>query len=94
MSAHYRPGFSDRILLEQGYILFFHEGLLDNQEPYYLYLAVKGTNLPDYYSLIAQNPPPSLEVLGKLGFIAAYGTGAPDEETKLMLKDRFGVNCA
>lgn len=84
--------FSDRLLLDQGEIIFLHDkGKLDNGKNFYLYLAVKGTNLENYFQLLNAATTPSLVDLEKIGVVLAFGEGKPSIELKQRLSEQYGV---
>lgn len=83
--------FSDQLTLEQGAIIFFNDGKLDNGQDYYLYIAVKGTHVKDYFTLLNKPHPPSMDDLKRVGTIIAFGEGKPSVELRHYLGERYGV---
>lgn len=84
-------GFSDKIALQSGHVVFRHNGFLTNGIAFYLYIAVKGTQLTSYKALLG-NASPSLEDLRKVGTIVAFGEGEPSPEVMKKLAKDYGVN--
>lgn len=83
--------FSDQLTLEQGAIIFFNEGKLNNGHDYYLYIAVRGTEVQKYFSLVNAPKAPSMAELEEIGTVLAFGEGQPSSEIKCYLKERYGV---
>ncbi len=83
--------FSDQLTLEQGAIIFFNEGKLNNGHDYYLYIAVKGTEVQKYFSLVNAPKAPSMAALEEIGIVLAFGEGVPSPELKQSLSERYGV---
>lgn len=82
---------TDHILLEQGEIIFLQDGKLDNGEPYYLYLAVQGTKLKEYFSMLNCKRVSSLDEFKQVGAVIAAGKGSPSEELKQYLFEKYGI---
>ncbi len=91
MLHSHEPSFSDQLILEQGEIIFFHDGKLENGKDFYLYLAVKGTKLKEYFLLLKSATVGALDDLKKVGSIVAFGEGIPSEELRQHLYDKYGV---
>ena len=83
-------GFADKIALQNGHVIFRHNGVLKNGAAFYLYIAVKGNNLLAYKALLEKTPP-TMEDFKKIGKIVAFGEGEPSSELKERLSAEYGV---
>lgn len=67
--------FSDKNILSKGYILLYHEGILDSDGQFHVIIAVHGRNIKDYFKLINNSRSVSIGQLQDLGYIIKWGRG-------------------
>ena len=81
--------FSDREILRTGTIIFLHQGALEDGRNFFVYLAVTGDRLAEYYTLL-KSPDLTLERFGEVAGILRSGTELTDS-IKTEMERNYGV---